>query len=132
MAKKEVKKVIKKEVKKKDKDLKNYEMMVVLKPLLPDDVRKEVHKNFVDLLTELGGELVDIDVWGKRYLAYNIKGHDEGYYIVYNFKAPATAIAELRRKIELVQEILRYMIVEAEHPEEIGNKIKKKEMNLDV
>ena len=132
MAKKEVKKVIKKEVKKKVKDLKNYEMMVVLKPLLPDDVRKEVHKNFVDLLTELGGELVDIDVWGKRYLAYNIKGHDEGYYIVYNFKAPATAIAELRRKIELVQEILRYMIVEAEHPEEIGNKIKKKEMNLDV
>ena len=132
MAKKEVKKVIKKETKKEVKDLKNYEMMVVLKPLLPDDVRKEVHKNFVDLLSELGGELVDIDVWGKRYLAYNIKGHDEGYYIVYNFKSPATAIAELRRKIELVQEILRYMIVEAEHPEEIGNKIKKKEMNLDV
>jgi small subunit ribosomal protein S6 len=118
--------------KKEEMELKNYEMMVVLKPLLPDDVRKEVHKNFVDLLKELKGEVVDVDVWGKRYLAYDIKGHNEGYYIVYNFKAPTSSILELRRKIELVQEILRYMIIEAEHPENIGNKIKKKEMNLDV
>ena len=119
-------------VKKKGTELKNYEMMVVLKPLLPDDVRKEVHKNFINLLKELGGEVIDIDVWGKRYLAYEIKGHNEGYYMVYNFKAPASSIAECRRKLELVQEILRYMIVEAEHPEEIGNKIKKKEMDLDI
>lgn len=119
-------------VKKEVKELKNYEMMVVLKPLLPDDVRKEVHKNFVDLLKKLGGEVVDVDVWGKRYLAYSIKGHNEGYYIVYNFKAPASCISECRRKMGLVQEILRYMIVEEEHPERIGRKIKKKEMNLDV
>jgi small subunit ribosomal protein S6 len=118
--------------KKEVKDLKNYEMMVVLKPLLPDDVRKEVHKNFVDLLQDLGGEVVDIDVWGKRYLAYDIKGHNEGYYIVYNFKAPTSSVLELRRKLELVQEILRYMIIEREHPENIGNKIKKKEMKFEV
>jgi small subunit ribosomal protein S6 len=116
----------------KEKVLKNYEMMVVLKPLLPDDVRKEVHKNFVDLLKKLGGEVVDVDVWGKRYLAYDIKGHNEGYYIVYNFKAPSSSVAECKRRLELVQEILRYMIIEVEHPEEIGKKIKKKEMNLDV
>ena len=107
-------------------------MAVVLKPLLPDDVRKEVHKNFLDLVSEKGGEVIDVDVWGKRYLAYDIKGHNEGYYIVYNFKVPASAISECRRKLELVQEILRYMIVEAEHPEDIGSKIKKKEMNLEV
>ncbi len=118
--------------KKEVKELKNYEMMVVLKPLLPDDVRKEVHKNFVDLLKKLGGEVVDIDVWGKRYLAYNIKGHNEGYYIVYNFKAPASSVSECKRKMGLVQEILRYMIVEEDHPENIGSKIKKKEMNLDI
>jgi len=119
-------------VKKEVAELKDYEMMVVLKPLLPDDVRKEVHKNFVDMLKDLGGEVVDVDVWGKRYLAYEINGHDEGYYIVYNFKAPASSVIECRRKLELVQEILRYMIIEKEHPENIGNKIKKKEMKVEV
>jgi ribosomal protein S6 len=54
--------------KREEMELKDYEMMIVLKPLLPDDVRKEVHKNFINLLKKLKGKVVDIDVWGKRYL----------------------------------------------------------------
>lgn len=108
--------------------LKNYELMVALKPLLPDDVRKALHKDFLSLFNQLGGEVVDVDVWGKRYLAYEIKGHNEAYYIVYNFKMSADQIAEMKRKFELKQEILRYMIVEVEHPELIGKTIKKKEI----
>ena len=59
------------------KKLNGYEMAVVLKPLLPDDVRKSLHKEFVDMITKDGGEVLDIDVWGKRYLSYKIKGHNE-------------------------------------------------------
>ena len=57
---------------KKVNKLKNYEMIVALKPLLPDDVRKEIHKEFVDLVSKDGGEVLDVDVWGKRYLSYKI------------------------------------------------------------
>ncbi|HAM96488.1 TPA: hypothetical protein DCP76_01665, partial [Patescibacteria group bacterium] len=41
-----------------------YEMAVALKPLLPDDVRKAIHKEFVDLVKSKGGEVLDVDVWG--------------------------------------------------------------------
>jgi small subunit ribosomal protein S6 len=113
-----------------DKNLKNYEMMVALKPLLPDDLRKELHKEFVDMVQKDGGEILDVDVWGKRYLAYKIKGHNEGYYIVYNFKVSPDKVAEIKRQMQLKQEILRFMIVEVEDTEKIGKGIKKKEINI--
>lgn len=113
-----------------NKKVKNYEVMVALKPLLPDDVRKEFHKTFVEWIESEGGTLTDVDVWGKRYLSYNINGHNEGYYIVYNFNLLPKSIAELRRQFELKQDILRYIVVEEDHPEDIGKKIKKKEINL--
>ncbi len=113
-----------------DKKLKNYEMMVALKPLLPDDLRKELHKEFVDMVQEDGGEVLDVDVWGKRYLAYKIKGHNEGYYIIYNFKVSPDRVAEIRRQMQLKQEILRFMIVEIENVDNIGTGIKKKELKI--
>jgi small subunit ribosomal protein S6 len=112
--------------------IRNYELMVALKPLLPDDVRKQIHKDFLELVKEFGGEVVDVDVWGKRYLAYEVKGHSEGYYIVYNFKMLPEKILEMKRRFELKQEILRYMIVEEKHPELIGKSIKKKEIEAEV
>lgn len=112
--------------------VKYYEMMIALKPLLPDDVRKTMHKEMLDLVVKFGGEVVDVDVWGKRYLAYDIKGHDEAYYIVYNFKMNSENVAELKRLYGLKQEVLRFGIVEVEHPELIGKGIKKKEINVEI
>ncbi|HRY22196.1 MAG TPA: 30S ribosomal protein S6 [Candidatus Dojkabacteria bacterium] len=113
-----------------DKKLKNYEMMVALKPLLPDDLRKELHKEFVDMVQDDGGEVLDVDVWGKRYLAYKINGHNEGYYIIYNFKVSPGKIAEIKRQMQLKQEILRFMVVEIENVDKIGTGIKKKELEI--
>ena len=115
---------------KETKKLNGYEMAVVLKPLLPDDVRKSMHKEFVDMISKNGGEVLDVDVWGKRYLAYKIGGHNEGYYIIYTFIADPSHIAEIRRQMELKQEVLRYMVVEADDVDEIGKKIKKKEIEI--
>lgn len=115
---------------KKEKKLRNYEMIMALKPLLPDDLRKELHKTFVDMIESEGGELLDVDVWGKRYLTYNIAGHNEGYYIVYAFKTDPKVIKEFTRQLRLKQEILRFMIVVKENTEEIGTRIKKKEIEV--
>lgn len=107
-----------------------YELIIALKPLLPDEVRKEIHKEFVELVESQDGEVLDVDVWGKRYLAYDIDGQSEAYYILYNFEIAPEHIAEIRRKIQLKQEILRNMIIEVEYPEEIGTRIKKKVIKI--
>ena len=86
--------------------------------------------DFVDLVKGMGGEVLDVDVWGKRYLAYKINGHNEGYYIIYTFTVAPSKISEIRRQMELKQEVLRYMVVEVEDVEEIGKRIKKKEIEI--
>lgn len=110
--------------------MKTYELMVALKPLLPDDLRKVIHKELVGMINKDGGEVLDVDVWGKRYLAYKIQGHNEGYYIVYDFKQISSNINEMKRVLQLKQEILRFMIVEVEDTEKIGKGIKKKEIEV--
>ena len=107
-----------------------YELMIALKPLLPDDLRKAIHKELVDMMSKDGGEVLDVDVWGKRYLAYKIQGHNEGYYIVYDFKQLPSNINEMKRLLQLKQEILRFMIVEVKDTEKIGKGIKKKEIEV--
>lgn len=112
------------------KKLNNYEMMIALKPLLPDDLRKQMHKEFVDEIKDLGGEVLDVDVWGKRYLAYPIKGHNEAYYIVYDFTVYPENITEIKRQMQLKQEVLRFMIVTMDDTSKIGKGIKKKEIEI--
>ena len=116
--------------KKKVENKRVYELIIALKPLLPDEVRKEIHKGFVDLVESNDGEVLDVDVWGKRYLAYEIDGQDEAYYIIYNYEIEPKHIAEIRRQLQLKQEILRYMIVEVDYPEDIGTRIKKKVIKI--
>lgn len=115
---------------KKEKVIKGYELIIALKSLLPDEARKEIHKGLVDFIESNKGEVLDVDVWGKRYLAYEISGHNEAYYIIYNFNILPEYIAEMKRRIQLNQDILRSMIVEAEHPEDIGTRIKKKVIKI--
>ncbi len=112
------------------KKAKYYEMAIALKPLLPDDVRKAIHKEFVDLVKSKEGDVLDVDVWGKRYLAYKINGHNEGYYLIYTFTTEPSNITEIRRQMELKQEVLRYMVVELDDVDELGKKIKKKEIEI--
>lgn len=112
------------------KILNNYEMMVALKPLLPDDLRKQLHKEFVDGVKKSGGEVLDVDVWGKRYLAYDIKGHNEAYYMVYSFTEYPENIIEIKRQFELKPEVLRFLIIEMDDTSKIGKGIKKKELEI--
>ena len=107
----------------------NYEMVLVLKPLLPDDVRKAMHKQILALIKEKGGEVDDVDVWGKKYLAYKIAGHTEGYYMVYYFSLDSSEINELKRVIKLKPEYLKFMVVKTNKVFS-KTKIKKKEIEI--
>ncbi len=88
-----------------------YEAMIVLKPLLPDDVRQAVNDHIKQVLEDLDGKIVKTDVWGKRYLAYPIATHKEGYYILYDIDMPTSGVSEFERQLSLKQEVLRFLVV---------------------
>jgi small subunit ribosomal protein S6 len=110
--------------------LAGYEMMVIFKPLLPDDVRKGAHTSIVDIVKKYDGEVLGADVWGKRYLSYPIQSHEEGYYIVYEIKLPGKSIAEFEVEVRRISEVLRFLVSKNEHPGVASKKLNKKVIDI--
>lgn len=73
---------------------------------LVDDLKKVVNAQ--------GGEVVRVDNWGLKNLAYRIKKNRKGYYVLLNIAAPAQAIAEYERVMRVNEDIIRYMTVKVE------------------
>ena len=90
--------------------LKNYELMVILKPLLPEDIRLSIQKKIEKFITHSKGKILNTDVWGKRHLAYNVKKHEEGYYIVYQINMDSTLSDSFQRDLKLTSDILRFIL----------------------
>lgn len=88
-----------------------YELVLVLKPLLPEDLKTKVLKKVEDYVDSQKGKVVKKDVWGKKHLAYPIKKHEEGYYILYTLELSPDKIVDFQRELKLMGDILRYMTI---------------------
>jgi small subunit ribosomal protein S6 len=88
--------------------------MVILKPLLPEDIRSGIQKRIEKYIKEAKGEVISTDVWGKRHLAYAIKKHDEGYYLVYQIKLEADFSEKFQRELKLMSDLLRFILVKTD------------------
>ncbi len=91
--------------------MRNYEIMLVFKPQLDDEAIDAALARYGEILGGLGGEITNINKWGKRRLAYEIDDITEGYYVVLNTTATPAAIEELNRVLKITNETLRYLIV---------------------
>ena len=74
--------------------------------------------NLVSSLSETivsnGGEVVRVDNWGLKNLAYRIKKNRKGHYVVLNISAPASAISEYERVMRFNEDVIRYMTVKVD------------------
>ena len=89
----------------------SYETLFVIKPDLSEEATEAVMNKFTTLITDNGGTIENVNVWGKRRLAYPIEKHVEGYYVLVNFKSEATLPLELNRVFGITDEILRNIVV---------------------
>lgn len=67
-----------------------------------------------NVISAQGGEVVRVDNWGLKNLAYRIKKNRKGHYVLLNIAAPATAVAEYERVMRVNEDIIRYMTVRVE------------------
>lgn len=89
----------------------NYESIFVLKPSLEEEARAQMIERFQSVITKSGGELVKTEEWGLRKLAYEIQKLREGYYVLMQFKASPELPKELERNYKIVDEVIRYIVV---------------------
>ena len=88
-----------------------YELCVVVNAQIEDDARTAVVDNCKALVERFGGEITNVDDWGKKKLAYEIQKETEGFYYFIPFEAPVTAPAEIERHCRIMDNVLRYLIV---------------------
>jgi small subunit ribosomal protein S6 len=83
--------------------------------ILPPEADESVVSGALDRITRVvggaGGEVGNVDRWGRRRLAFEIEHQSEGYYVVVEFTAEPEALTELERSLHLADEVLRFKIV---------------------
>ena len=94
--------------------MRNYETLYVLQPGLEEEQLNSVITKFSDLVANAGGEVVRVDRWGKRRLAYEVKKLREGYYVLMLFNGTASVAKELERVFKITDEVIRQLIVRLE------------------
>ena len=91
-----------------------YELAVVVSAKIEDEERVQVIEKVKALVERFGGQISDIDEWGKKRLAYEIQKMREGYYYFIQFEAPTSAPAEIESRVRIMDSVLRYLIVKQE------------------
>ncbi|UNC93713.1 30S ribosomal protein S6 [Candidatus Contubernalis alkaliaceticus] len=94
--------------------MQKYETMYILQSQLEEAKTEELIEKFKSIVEREGGEVSNLDKWGKRKLAYEVKKQKEGFYVLMNYTAPSKACDELERSFKIAEEVLRYLIVREE------------------
>ena len=91
--------------------MQQYEIVIVLTPLLSDETAKEANAKYSKVLTDGGAEIVQEDNWGLRKLAYPIQKKTTGYYHLTEFKAPGDLINKLEVELRRDERVLRFLTI---------------------
>ena len=94
--------------------MRQYEMMYIIRPDLDEEMLNETIERFSSVITEQGGEVTNLDRWGKRRLGYEIDDHREGFYVLVEFLGEVAVTNELSRLMRISESILRHMITSKE------------------
>ncbi|CDF58987.1 30S ribosomal protein S6 [Thermobrachium celere] len=94
--------------------MRKYEALYVLAPNLSEEEVKANVEKFKNVVINGGGEVENIDEWGKRKLAYEIKHMNEGYYVLMNFSGNAELPKELDRVLRISDGVIRHIVVKLE------------------
>lgn len=88
-----------------------YEIMFIVKPDVEDDVRNNVIEGFKKVLNEDNGVVDNVNEWGLRDLAYEIKDYKKGYYVVIDVTTTPANIAEFERLSRINANVLRHLTI---------------------
>jgi small subunit ribosomal protein S6 len=93
--------------------LRDYELVVILSPDIADDVVGESIERLQQNISGRGGEVVEVNQWGRRRLAYPISRHMEGNYVISQVKLDPGTVSGLESSLRISEEVIRHLIVKA-------------------
>ena len=86
-----------------------YEIAVLYHPDLEVDLTK-AEERVKKIITDNGGKVVSADNWGKRKLAYTVKGNEHAVYVFYSVELPGKNVAAVESTLNITDEVIRFLI----------------------
>lgn len=91
--------------------MRSYEVIFILDPALGDDGVDAAIAAANGIVTKEGGEVAEVQKWGKKRLAYAIKKRREGHYVFLRLRAPVKVVTELERHLNIAEAVLKFLTV---------------------
>ncbi len=88
-----------------------YESAVLINAALEDEQIQSIISHIKEIIVNSGGEIKDVEDWGRKRLAYMVKKSKIGYYAIFRFNAPPNIITKLERYYKLDESILRFLTI---------------------
>ena len=86
-----------------------YQLSYIVNSVISDEQVKDLISRITADISEAGGEIIEVDEWGQRRLAYPIQKKRNGYYVNMYFRSTGTIVPRLERALEIDDNVLRYM-----------------------
>jgi small subunit ribosomal protein S6 len=94
--------------------MRDYEFTFIASPHVDEADLSGLMDRVKGLITEAGGEIAKVDMWGTRRLAYPINDNREGQYVFMLVKLPPQAVVEVDRALNLIENVMRHLFVRVE------------------
>ncbi len=91
-----------------------YELALVVSAKIEDDARVATVEKVKELITKFGGNITNVDEWGKKRLAYEIQKMKDGFYYFIQFESASEVPGELEQSVRIMENVIRYLCVRQE------------------
>lgn len=102
--------------------MRRYELMLVIRPDVPDDRSQAVVDRTTRQIVAAGGQILKVAPWGRRRLAYPIDRFREGSYHIVLFTSPPDALVELEHALQISEDVIRHLVTRDERPIKLGRR----------
>lgn len=93
-----------------------YEVIMILDPALTEDGIETGIGGVREVVAKKGGQVVEVQKWGKKRLAYEVKKRREGQYVLMKVESTGGVVADLDRHFRITEAVLKGTVVRAEEP----------------
>jgi small subunit ribosomal protein S6 len=91
--------------------MKKYETIFILDANLEEEQTQAVLEKVKGIITQASGEILKVEDWGKRKLAYEVKKKDKGHYVLIHFLGSPALLSELERNFRVMDAVIKYQSI---------------------
>lgn len=97
-----------------------YELIYILRPDVTHDKSEAVLERIKEVLAKENAKLTRVDVWGRRRMAYRVRGHARGIFVYLRFVGMGNFVAEVERNLRQLEQVMRFQTVAVERNVDLG------------